>query len=163
MIIYEKFILRSAWLGAVLYCIAGIMLTYEVGARYLFIAPTSWAAELSQLTLIYGTLLAMPWALQHRRHIQINAIIHKLSDINQRRIGIIMMITLIVFSLYVVIYGFDIFFDSFQRGRTTGSLLDLPAWIAELPVPFCFLMLIIQAVFEIKKMVSGITPPSGEH
>ena len=105
----------------------------------------------------------MPWALQHRRHIQINAIIHKLSDINQRRIGIIMMITLIVFSLYVVIYGFDIFFDSFQRGRTTGSLLDLPAWIAELPVPLCFLMLIIQAVFEIKKMVSGITPPSGEH
>ena len=163
MIIYEKFILRSAWLAAVLYGIAGIMLTYEVGARYLFIAPTSWAAELSQLTLIYGTLLAMPWALQHRRHIQINAIIHTLSDINQRRIGVIMMITLIVFSLYVVIYGFDIFFDSFQRGRTTGSLLDLPAWIAELPVPFCFLMLIIQAVFEIKKMVSGITPPSGEH
>jgi TRAP-type C4-dicarboxylate transport system permease small subunit len=163
MIIYEKFILRSAWLAAVLYGIAGIMLTYEVGARYLFIAPTSWAAELSQLTLIYGTLLAMPWALQHRRPIQINAIIHKLSDINQRRIGIIMMITLIVFSLYVVIYGFDIFFDSFQRGRTTGSLLDLPAWIAELPVPFCFLMLIIQAIFEIKKMVSGITPPSGEH
>ena len=163
MKIYEKFILRSAWLAAVLYGIAGIMLTNEVGARYLFIAPTSWAAELSQLTLIYGTLLAMPWALQHRRHIQINAIIHKLSDINQRRIGIIMMITLIVFSLYVVIYGFDIFFDSFQRGRTTGSLLDLPAWIAELPVPFCFLMLIIQAVFEIKKMVSGITPPSGEH
>ena len=35
--------------------------------------------------------------------------------------------------------------------------------IAELPVPLCFLMLIIQAVFEIKKMVSGITPPSGEH
>ena len=163
MIIYEKFILRSAWLAAVLYGIAGIMLSYEVSARYLFIAPTSWAAELSQLTLIYGTLLAMPWALQHRRHIQINAIIHKLSDINQRRIGIIMMITLIVFSLYVVIYGFDIFFDSFQRGRTTGSLLDLPAWIAELPVPFCFLMLIVQAVFEIKKMVSGITPPSGEH
>ena len=163
MNIYEKFILRSAWLAAVLYGIAGIMLTYEVGARYLFIAPTSWAAELSQLTLIYGTLLAMPWALQQRRHIQINAIIHKLSDINQRRIGIIMMITLIVFSLYVVIYGFDIFFDSFQRGRTTGSLLDLPAWIAELPVPFCFLMLIVQAVFEIKKMVSGITPPSGEH
>ena len=163
MIIYEKFILRSAWLAAVLYGIAGIMLTYEVGARYLFIAPTSWAAELSQLTLIYGTLLAMQWALKHRRHIKINAIIHKLSDINQRRIGIIMMITLIVFSLYVVIYGFDIFFDSFQRGRTTGSLLDLPAWIAELPVPLCFLMLIIQAVFEIKKMVSGITPPSGEH
>ena len=55
--------------------------------------------------IIYGTLLAMPWALQFRRHIQINAIIHKLSDLNQRRIGIVMMIILIVFSLYVTIYG----------------------------------------------------------
>ena len=163
MKIYEKLILRSAWLSAILYGIAGLMLTYEVGARYLFIAPTSWAAELSQLSLIYGTLLAMPWALQHRRHIQINAIIHKLSEQNQRKIGIIMMLILIIFSFYVVVYGFDIFIDSFERGRTTGSLLDLRSWIAELPVPFCFLMLIIQAILEIKKMVIGITPPSGDH
>ena len=163
MTMYEKLILKSAWLSAILFGLAGIMLTYEVGARYLFIAPTSWAAELSQLSLIYGTLLAMPWALQHRRHIQINAIIHKLSEQNQRKIGIIMMLVLIVFSFYVVVYGFEIFIDSFERGRTTGSLLDLPSWIAELPVPFCFLMLIIQGILEIKKMANGITPPSGDH
>ena len=163
MIIYEKLVLTSAWIAAILYGIAGIMLTYEVGARYLFIAPTSWAAELSQLALIYGTLLAMPWALQHRRHIQINAIIDKLNDLNKRRIGILMMLVLIIFSIYVVIFGFEIFMDSFERGRTTGSLLDLPSWIAELPVPFCFFMLIIQALIELKKMVSGITPPSGDH
>ena len=52
MIIYEKLVLTSAWIAAILYGIAGIMLTYEVGARYLFIAQTSWAAELSQLALI---------------------------------------------------------------------------------------------------------------
>ena len=68
-----------------------------------------------------------------------------------------------VVSFYVVVYGFEIFIDSFERGRTTGSLLDLPSWIAELPVPFCFLMLIIQAILEIKKMANGITPPSGDH
>jgi len=163
MKIYEKFILKSAWLAAILFGLSGVMLTYEVGARYLFVAPTIWAAELSQLSLIYGTLLAMPWALQHRRHIQINAIIHKLSEKSQRIIGIITMIILIIFSVYVVIYGFEIFLDSFNRDRTTGSLLDLPSWMAELPVPFCFLMLIFQAILEIKKMFKGITPPSGDH
>ena len=60
---FETLIIKSAWLSAILFGMAGIMLTYEVGARYLFIAPTIWAAELSQLSLIYGTLLAMPWAL----------------------------------------------------------------------------------------------------
>ena len=124
MTMYEKLILKSAWLSAILFGLAGIMLTYEVGARYLFIAPTSWAAELSQLSLIYGTLLAMPWALQHRRHIQINAIIHKLSEQNQRKIGIIMMLVLIVFSFYVVVYGFYILIDSVECGSTSGSLLD---------------------------------------
>ena len=105
----------------------------------------------------------MPWALQFRIHIQINAIIHKLSDLNQRRIGIVMMIILIVFSLYVTIYGFEIFYESFEKGRTTGSLLAMPSWVAELPVPLCFLMLIFQALIELKKMISGITPPKGEH
>jgi len=119
---FETLIIKSAWLSAILFGMAGIMLTYEVGARYLFIAPTIWAAELSQLSLIYGTLLAMPWALQHRRHIQINAIIHKISEKNQRIIGIIMMIILIIFSSYVVIYGFEIFLDSFQMQIKTTLL-----------------------------------------
>jgi C4-dicarboxylate transporter DctQ subunit len=123
MKLYEQLTLKSAWLAALLYGASGVMLTYEVGARYLFIAPTSWASELSQLCLIYGTLLAMPWALQFRRHIQINAIIHKLSDLNQRRIGIVMMIILIVFSLYVTIYGFEIFYESFEKGRTPSTFM----------------------------------------
>ena len=59
MKLYEQLTLKSAWLAALLYGASGVMLTYEVGARYLFIAPTSWASELSQLCLIYGTLLAM--------------------------------------------------------------------------------------------------------
>ena len=163
MIYFEKIIDLVAWLSAWLFCVAGFMLSYEVVARYFFLAPTSWAAELSQLSLIYGTLLAMPWALKSRKHIQINLVINRLSKTYKKIINILIMIILIIFSSYVMIFGFEIFYDSFFRGRTTGSLLDLPAWIAELPVPFCFLMLIIQAVFEIKKMVSGITPPSGEH
>ena len=51
---FETLIINSAWLSAILFGMAGIMLTYEVGARYLFIAPTIWAAELSQLSLIFG-------------------------------------------------------------------------------------------------------------
>ena len=79
MIYFEKIIDLVAWLSAWLFCVAGFMLSYEVVARYFFLAPTSWAAELSQLSLIYGTLLAMPWALKSRKHIQINLVINRLS------------------------------------------------------------------------------------
>ena len=135
---FESLTVAAAWSAAWLFSLAGIMLTYEVVARYFFIAPTRWASELSQLTLIYGTLIALPWLLQNRRHIQINAITAQLSDRYQRVVGIATMGILIIFSLYVAVYGWMIFHDSFERGRTTGSLLDLPSWIAELPVPVCF-------------------------
>ena len=62
-----------------------------------------------------------------------------------------------------MIYGFDIFNDSFLRGRTTGSLLNLPSWIAELSVPFCFMLLLIQSILEIFKLLKNIEPPESEH
>ena len=163
MNIFEKFIDYIAWLSAWLFCVAGFMLSYEVIARYFFLSPTIWAAELSQISLIYGTLLAMPWALKFRKHIQINLVINKLSLSSKKLFNIITMLILIIFSTYVTIFGFEIFYDSFIRGRTTGSLLNLPSWIAEFSIPFCFFLLAIQSIFEIIKILKGIEPPKSEH
>lgn len=163
MIYFEKFIDNIAWVSAWLFCISGFMLSYEVIARYFFLSPTIWAAELSQISLIYGTLLAMPWALKSRKHIQINLVINKLSKNYKKFINILIMIVLLIFSFYVMVYGFDIFYDSLIRGRTTGSLLNLPSWIAELSVPFCFLLLLIQSLIEIIKLLKNIEPPESDH
>ena len=163
MIYFEKFIDNIAWVSAWLFCISGFMLSYEVIARYFFLSPTIWAAELSQISLIYGTLLAMPWALKSRKHIQINLVINKLSKSYKKIINILIMIVLVIFSTYVMVYGFDIFYDSLIRGRTTGSLLNLPSWIAELSVPFCFLLLLIQSLIEIIKLLKNIEPPESDH
>ncbi len=160
---FEKFIDYIAWLSAWLFCMSGFMLSYEVIARYFFLSPTIWAAELSQISLIYGTLMAMPWALKSRKHIQINLLINRLSKNYKKIVNILIMIVLIIFSSYVMIYGFDIFYDSFYRGRTTGSLLNLPSWIAELSVPLCFFLLFIQSIFEIIKLLKNIEPPESDH
>ena len=60
--------------GATLMAVTGAFLTYEVVARYFFIKPTTWAAEVSQLCLIWGCLLAMAWVLTLRQHITVNAL-----------------------------------------------------------------------------------------
>ena len=141
-----------AWLAAWLFVLSGLMLSYEVVMRYFFIAPTKWAAELSQLCLIYGTLLAMSWMLQNRKHIQINAIIDRVNKKIKTFFLFFTLIILMIFSAYVTIYGWLIFYDSFQRGRTTGSLLDLPSWIAEVPIPFFFFILFVQTLIEVWKL-----------
>lgn len=140
------------------------MLTYEVVARYFFVRPTIWAAELSQLCLIWGCMLAMAYVLRLKRHIVVDAV----TELLPRRIrwgcAALSLVLLIVFSLIVVFWGWDIFYESFRRGRTTGSLLNLPVWISELSVPVGFGLLAAQSLVDLIELrlpgrtTSGATP-----
>jgi TRAP-type C4-dicarboxylate transport system permease small subunit len=151
-----QFVLRAgAGIAATLFIICGGMLTYEVIARYFFTRPTIWAAELSQLCLIWGCMLAMPWILAAGRHIQVDAVARLLPPATQRWLHVFVMVVIAVFSAVVVWYGFQIFYDSFERGRTTGSMLDIPIWISELSIPVGFLLLMLQALIDMVGKLRG--------
>lgn len=136
-------------LGACLLAATGVMLTYEVIARYFFVKPTIWAAELSQLCMIWGCLLAMAWVLSTYRHITVNAVTNLLPQSVQKLCVGFSLIAIIVFSVIVTIWGWDIFHESWVRGRLTGSMLNMPMWISELSVPVGFGLLTAQAVVEL--------------
>lgn len=150
---FARLTLVLAWASALLFAAAGAMLTWEVLARYLFTAPTIWAAELSQLCLIWGTLLSMAWLLGARRHIAVDALVSRLPHRGQRGADALAMALVASFSAVVAWKGAEIFADSFVRGRTTGSMLDLPAWVAELAVPVGFALLGLQAIVEVVRAV----------
>ncbi|MBK0326713.1 TRAP transporter small permease [Rhodobacteraceae bacterium F11138] len=152
---FEGFVRALAWVAAVLFCAAGLMLTYEVIARYFFVRPTIWAAELSQLCLIWGCLMGMPWLLSARRHIAVDAVIRLLPQAAQNRIEAVAMLMVAAFSAIVAWFGWGIFQDSFERGRTTGSMLDLPSWVVELAVPVGFALLFVQALIETLRSAQG--------
>jgi len=148
MALFQSILRAGAWIAAALFVASGAMLTYEVIARYFFTKPTIWAAELSQLCLIWGCMLAMPWLLAAGRHIQVDAIVRLLPSYWQRILQAFVMLVIALFSVVVVWFGFEIFYDSFQRGRTTGSMLNIPIWISELSIPTGFCLLFIQSVIE---------------
>lgn len=148
-------------IGALLMAATGVMLTYEVIARYFFIRPTIWAAELSQLCLIWGCLLAMAHLLTLRRHITVNAVTSLLPHPAQKACTAIALAVVIVFSAIVTYWGYDIFHDSFVRGRTTGSLLNLPVWIAEASVPVGFGLMTLQGVVELMRLRGSDTTGLG--
>lgn len=158
MTVFTRLTTGLAWAAAILFTISGVMLTYEVMARYFFTAPTIWAAELSQLCLIWGSLIAMAWALGARRHIAVDAVVRLLPDGIRRLTETFAMLAVAAFSAMVTWKGWDIFYDSFERGRTTGSMLDLPTWVSELAVPFGFALLFVQALIETKRALSGDLP-----
>ena len=163
MDVFARFVTALALVAAVLFVLAGIMLTYEVLARYFFVRPTIWAAELSQFCLIWGSLIAAPWCLRERRHIRITAVIASLPRGPRLAADVFAMAAVAVFSAIVLVYGYEIFHDSFVRGRTTGTMLDMPMWYVELSLPFGFAILLIQAVIETVRALQGQIVAEGEH
>lgn len=151
---FSNLLLALAWVAAVLFVLSGGMLTYEVAARYLFVAPTIWAAELSQLCLIWGTMIAMPWLLNAGLHISVDVMTEHLGTIGRRICHVLAMIAIAAFSAITAWKGWGIFWDSFERGRTTGSMLDLPTWVTELAIPIGFGLLFLQALIEITRAPS---------
>ena len=163
MTAFARFVTALALAAAALFVFAGVMLTYEVAARYFFTRPTIWAAELSQMCLIWGSLIASPWCLRERRHIRITAVIGRLPKAPRIGADLIAMAAVAVFSGFVTWKGWEIFWDSFERGRTTGSMLDLPIWIVELAVPFGFAVLLIQSLIEFLRAARGEIVAEGAH
>lgn len=163
MTAFHRLVTGLALIAAALFVIAGVMLSYEVLARYFFTRPTIWAAELSQACLIWGSLIASPWCLRERRHIRITAVIGLLPRGPRIVADVIAMAAVAVFSAIVFWKGWAIFFDSFERGRTTGSMLDLPIWIVEFAVPFGFAVLLAQALIEMRRAARGEIAAEGAH
>lgn len=147
----------GGYLAAALMVLAGAMLTFEVTARYFFVRPTIWAAELSQLCLVWGVLLGMAWVLAEGRHITVNAVTALLPPRGRQAAAALALVAVIVFSGWLVVHGWHIFWDSFSRGRLTGTMLNLPRWTSEAPVPLGFALLMAQAARELWRLRLG--PP----
>ena len=147
----------SEWLGHIaawLFFITGLMIGYEVLARYLFNAPTIWAQELSQLLLLWGTFLGISRALKNNQHIRISALDSFLGDDIKRTLRIFSLVFIAVLCLLTVFYGSEIFWDSFERGRSTGTMMNIPNWWTEIVIPLGFGLLLLQAIVEIIRTTS---------
>ena len=147
----------SGWLGGLaawLFVLTGAMITWEVIARYWFNAPTIWAAELSQLVLIWSTFLAAAALLKDDNHIAINLLTSRLGAAGQRFCQGLSLVFITVFSGWITWHGFAIAGDSFIRGRLTGTLLNLPAWVFEAALPLGFGLLTLQALVKLFSLIT---------
>ncbi len=154
----------SIFLGRVAglaYFATGLMLAYEVFMRYVFIAPTIWAAELSQLLMIWGTWLAAAVLLHTRQHIRITIITDRLPRSVQRIQEAFVLLLIAGYSGLVTWYGAPLAFESLMRGRTTGTMLDLPMVCTEAAVPLGCALLCLQALVEATRTILKGPPLPG--
>ncbi len=138
----------SAWV----FFAVGLIITYEVFMRYVFIAPTIWVDESARIMQIWAAYLAGAFALKHREMIVIDIAFRNPETTMRKIIETFSLIVIIVFCAVATKYGYDLWLKATLRGHTTDSYLGTPKWLTHASIWVGFGLLLLQAIAEIVKV-----------
>jgi TRAP-type C4-dicarboxylate transport system permease small subunit len=155
MTLVDRISLALGIVAAVMLLLTGAFLTYEVVMRYLFRAPTSWAQEVSEIFLLWGVFLALGRTVKLRENISIEVLYDRVGPAMQRGIDVLALGIVALFFAFCAKYGFDLAWESFERGTTTGTMVDIPSWIEEAAIPVGCGWAAIQASVEVVRALTG--------
>jgi TRAP-type C4-dicarboxylate transport system permease small subunit len=133
----------------------GAMITWEVIARYVFLAPTIWAEEMSRFFQIWATYLAAAFVLRHRDLITIDLLIERLGGARRRTAEVFSLVTVLLVCGIAVYHGVVLVVESIEMGRATSTMLAVPLWMTESAVPVGFTLLALQALVELVRVLRG--------
>lgn len=155
-----------AVLGDIMVVLIALMLFMEVVGRYVFNAPTIWTQDVAVALQVWFTYLGMAYVLRRRQMIRITAVMVLLGPGARKVLEAFALLVIAAFSMMAVVYGWDIVADSIRLGRRQPTMLEMPNWIAELPVVLGFALLGVQAVADLLRLPFRPAPefsPGGEH
>ena len=154
---YDKIVKYSGYLASALFITIGFIVSYEVIMRYLFNSPTIWGNEVSRFLQIWATYLALTYSFHKNDFIRITVIYDRLNENGKKILDFISFIFILIFSCFVVYYGWLIAYDSLKVGRTSSTILDVPSFLTELAIPLCFAFLVLRVILEAIKYIRNFT------
>ena len=146
---YDKIVKYSGYLASALFITIGFIVSYEVIMRYLFNSPTIWVNEVSRFLQIWATYLALTYSFHKNDFIRINVVYDRLNENGKKILDFISFIFILIFSSFVVYFGWLIAYDSLKVGRTSSTILDVPSFLTELAIPLCFAFLVLRVILEV--------------
>ena len=150
---YNKLVKYSGYLASALFIAIGFIVSYEVIMRYLFNSPTIWVNEVSRFLQIWATYLALTYSFHKKDFIRITVIYDRLNENGKKILDFISFIFILIFSSFVVYYGWLIAYDSLKVGRTSSTILDVPSFLTEVAIPLCFAFLVLRVILEAIKYI----------
>jgi TRAP-type mannitol/chloroaromatic compound transport system permease small subunit len=123
-----------------------IIVLYEVVARTLFNAPTSWGNETTIYLSAMAYLLVGGYALLHHRHVRIDVIYQLLSPRMRVRLDAFTFLFFLAYVLTLIWAGGSIAWDSFQIGETTSTPWNPPIWPVKAAIPLAGVLLLLQGI-----------------
>ena len=141
----------TAWLVAPLI----VATVYDVGARYLFNAPTQWAYEVAYMAMGTHALLGMAYTLREGGHIRIDALSQRFS---QGTKAVIDLVGYVVFVLPCLIWMTWSLWSYWWQSYVTNELSGQSAWNPiiwpfKLVFFIAFVLLVLQIFAQVIKAI----------
>ncbi|AER65964.1 Tripartite ATP-independent periplasmic transporter DctQ component [Thermovirga lienii DSM 17291] len=140
----EKLNLALGYLSGLGILLMGLILFYEVVARYCFNSPTIWTQEVSIYIFIWTMLAGAAYTLQIGKHVRIDLILIHLSPRTQIFLEIITSVLGMFFSAYVATQGWDMVQASLKYQKLSATPLRVPIWIPQLAIFIGFSLLALE-------------------
>ena len=138
------------------------VLLLEVVMRYLFNSPTSWATELC--TLVFGPyfLLAGPYLLHVRGHVNVDILVQHLGPRGRAIMDLITLPVILVFAGLLATVSWPLVHNAIAMGETSFSSWNPPVWPVKLFLPLALVMLALQTLAEMARAactLAGLPDP----
>ena len=131
--------------GATIVLVTSVVL-YEVVARTLFGAPTTWGNETTIYLSAMAYLMAGGYALLHRRHVRIDVLYQVLKPTTRARLDAFTFVFFAAYMLTLIWVGGTDAWNALRIGETTSTPWNPVIWPVKAAIPAAGLLLLLQGV-----------------
>ena len=124
---------EAVFIGAAL-AFACLLLFFNVVLRYVFLAPISWAEEVSLYLMVWIVFIGGSMAVRTRGHMAIDLLPLVLSPANRQRLSVLVALLALVFFAVFFWYSGQHVLRVQGSGQTT-PVMGAPMWLAYLAMP----------------------------
>jgi TRAP-type mannitol/chloroaromatic compound transport system permease small subunit len=130
---------------------------YEVAARTLFGAPTTWGNETTIYLSAMAYLIAGGYALLHRRHVRIDVLYEALKPRTRVRLDAFTFIFFAAYMATLIWVGGADAWNSYQIGETTSTPWNPVIWPVKAAIPVAGVLLLLQGVANLVRDLGWVT------
>lgn len=124
----------------------GVML-YQVFLRYILDVSTTWQDEVSRYLVVWGALIGSAVAIRDNEHIRVDILYQYFSEAAKRIIDFFANLAMLIFFIFLIIFGFILVKDKFISGQASYSGFKL--WIIFIALPLSGVLMLLQTLANI--------------
>lgn len=134
------------------------IICYEVFARYLFRAPTTWAYDTSYMLYGFLFMLAGPYALSRNAHVRADFLYRTMPPRLQALLDLPLYILFFVPGMLALIwFGWGFAWLAYQQNEHSSVTPEGPMiWPFKFLIPFCGALMLVQGLAEMARCVIAI-------